>query len=217
MTYQDIIDNANIINDEFRTPFNDNDRSAVLLYMSIVEFISQAYKQGEKNERRRQDLIDLVKPIAPAGGTKIINLSNIDNFMYTFELTGTFTDSCDSTKTFTRPIKPLKLDKHQRAMIDTFEKPDDLHPRYIEYNDTFNTLEVLSDTTPVSYKMFYIKQPKQPNPVTLSIDSPEFGSKRTVCIEVSQILSRKFLMETDDPRYTEEQNEINLNRLEPVT
>jgi hypothetical protein len=138
--------------------------------------------------------------------------------MYVFELIGTFTDPCDNTKTIVRPIKPLKIDKHQRAMIDSFEKPDDYYPRYLDYNNnTSSTIEVLSDTTPVAYSGFYVRQPVQPTDTTLG-NSPEFGAKRTVCMEVSQILARKIMLETDDfNRYPLEQNETALNRLEPVT
>lgn len=213
MTYQQIIDYANIEIDQYRMPFFDPDREAVILYDAIIEFVSQAYMEGERNERRRQDLIDFVRPYEPSGGTNIINLTSIDGFLYVFELAGVFTDPCDAAKTMTRPIKPQKMDKHFRSLIDTFERPDDYYPQYIEYrNGDVRTIEVISDTVPVGYRMYYIKQPYAPSSTELGLE-PEFGSKRPICLEVGKIFKRKIMEAADDfNRYSIEQNEIALQR-----
>lgn len=212
MTYQAIINYANVVFDDYHMPFMDQDREAQLLYDAIVEFTSQTYREGERTERRRQELINYIIPLVIAGGTKLINLNAITEFLYTFELGGVFTDPCDSTKTMIRPIKPMKLDKHFRTLIDSFEKPDDYFPQYIEYTDSTKTIEVVCDTNPVSYKMYYVKQPHQPTTTEITNgDSPEFGDNKIACFEVAKILARKTMPPTEDlNRYPVEQNEIAL-------
>jgi len=210
VTYQEIIDYANIVLDDYRTPFMDDVRNAGLLYDAIMEFVKQSYDQGELNERRREDLLALVRPLSPPAGVTI-NLDAITDFMFMFNLAGTFTDPCNDKATIYRPIRPVKLDKINTILDDTFEKPNDYYPVYVQYKGATNLLQIFSTTAPVGYSMKYIALPNQPNPATLASTSPELGVQTH--LEIGKIFARKVMETTDDfNRYPLEQNEIQLSR-----
>jgi hypothetical protein len=210
MTYQEIIDYANVVIDDYRMPFLDNTRSAALMYDSVMEFVQQSYQEGERTERRRSDLVPLVLNQNLAGGSTV-SLSGVANFMYVFNLSATFTDPCNAQAQITRPIRPVRMDQINKILIDSFEKPDDYYPVYIQYSvGAVNTLEVFSTTTPLSYKMKYVRTPTIVTSVNLGTNSP-FGDHAN--LEIGKIFARKVMESTDDfNRYQIEQNEIALQR-----
>lgn len=212
MTYQEIIDYANTLIDDYRNPFMDDVRMSKLLYDSIMEFVKQAYMQGEQSEYRREDLVGLVKTHTFGGGATL-ELSDIDDFMFAFNLSGTFTDPCNDQATITRAIRPVKLDRINVILLDTFESPDNYYPVYTQKNDSVlgNILTVYSTDAPTASVMAYIALPVNPENADLDYDSPETSEETH--LEIGKILARKIMEVTEDfNRYPLAQNEIQLQR-----
>lgn len=214
MTYQGIIDLANIKYDDYAHPFFDPVRESQLLYDAIMEFVQQAYDEGEKDERRKQDLLPLVKQVnvpfttITDSGFKVslFNESTMNGFMYVYAMSGIWTDVCGGQDRFT-PIVPIKMDKFNRALTDSFEKPDDEFPKYKQQD---NQVLVYADNAPVSITVDYVKIPVTPTPTTLG-GTPELHPSTHP--EVAKILTRLFETTTEElARVGIQQQEIQVQR-----
>ncbi len=215
MTYQGIIDLSNIIYDDYANPFFDPTRSSQLLYDAIMEFVQQAYDEGERNERRKQDLLPLVKPFTVPSFTTVtdsgfkvslFNESVMDGFMYVYAMSGVWKDPCGGADRFT-PIVPIKMDKFNRALTDSFDKPDDEFPKYKQQD---NQVLVYASNAPVSITVDYVKIPVTPTPLTLG-NTPELHASTHP--EIAKILTRLFETTTEQlARVGIQQQEIQVQR-----
>lgn len=214
MTYQGIIDLANVKYDDYAHPFFDPVRECQLLYDAIMEFVQQAYDEGEEDERRLQDLLPLVVPFSPTFTNSTVDgfavatfqESQLPQFMYVYAMSGMFKDNCSTGYKF-RPIVPIKIDKFNRALIDSFDKPDDEYPKYEQQN---NNVIVYSANAPQSVSVSYVKIPVTPTPTTLN-NTPELHASTHP--EIAKILARLFETSTEElQRVGIQQQEIALQR-----
>lgn len=195
MTYQQIINLASTKYDDYANPFFDTDRTLALLYDAIMEFVNNTYKEGELDEQKKQQLLPLVKPANPVfinstvNGFAVATVAEVQavlpGFMYVYDLGGMFKNPCGTDYIF-QPIVPLKIDKFNRALQDSFDSPNDEYPKYKSVN---NQILIYSVSPPSSISMDYIKLPFQPGVGDLG-NNPDLPSSTHNAI--AAILESKF-------------------------
>jgi hypothetical protein len=175
--------------------------------MAQIEFVQTRGDQLEFNERRREDLIKLIRTSTTAASATI-DLSAITSFMRVAQVLGTFTDMDCTDGTITVPVRPVQLDDLGNTMRNPFTSGVNSDPFYIQYNNgTSNIIEVKSETTPISLLMYYLKMPVDVNSQSVpAVDSelPSYTHDELVKIAVRIALGTLRDMEG----YQIEQNEI---------
>jgi len=148
---------ADLLIDKADAPYFNSTEKDRFFNLSQVEFVETRYGQFEFNERRRKELIPLVR-VSTAFTGNIINLDAITDFLFILNLRGVFSDSCGGDKS--RRISPIKLDTEGEDDSDPFNRHDNSNPGYTEYNNnTNNIVDIQSETDPVSISMKYLKLP----------------------------------------------------------
>ena len=158
MTIQEWHDTADILIDKADAPYFNSTEKDKFFNLSQVEFTETRYAQFEFNEKRRKELIPLVR-VSTAIAGNIINLDAVTDFLFVLNLRGVFPDGCGGERT--QAIDPISLDTEGDDENDPFNKHDDDNPGYTEYNNgTNNIVDIKSDTDPVSISMKYLKKPR---------------------------------------------------------
>lgn len=209
MTLQEWHDTADLLIDKADAPYFNSTEKDRFFNLSQVEFTETRYGQFEFNEKRRKELIPLVR-VSTAITNKTINLDAITDFLFVLNLRGIFSDGCGGTKG--EKISPIRLDTEGEDDNDPFNKHDNDNPGYTEYNDgTNNIVEIQSETDPVSISMKYLKLPRnvfldEAVPAnTIESEMPD-GTHE----EIINIAVRKMLFTVQDQlAYQLQTNEIN--------
>lgn len=209
MTIQEWHDTADILIDKADAPYFNSTEKDKFFNLSQVEFTETRYAQFEFNEKRRKELIPLVR-VSTAIAGNIINLDAVTDFLFVLNLRGVFPDGCGGERT--QAIDPISLDTEGDDENDPFNKHDDDNPGYTEYNNgTNNIVDIKSDTDPVSISMKYLKKPRnvfldEVTPAnSVQSEMPE-GTHE----EIINIAVRKMLFTVQDQlAYQLQNNEIN--------
>lgn len=159
MTIQEWHDTADILIDKADAPYFNSSEKDKFFNLAQVEFAETRYAQFEFNEKRRKELIPLVR-VSTAITGNIINLDSITSFLFVLNLRGVFSDGCGGEKR--KRISPISLDTEGEDDSDPFNNhtDDNTNPGYTEYNDgTNNIIDIESKDNPVSISMKYLKRP----------------------------------------------------------
>ena len=166
----------------------------MFLNLAEPEFVESRYRRFEFDERTRKELIPLVRSSSGVN-LSTINLDLIQDFMFTLNLSGVFNKTC-GTGTITEAIKPLQLDDVVEMQNDPFNRNGDDNPGYTEENNgTNNVVLIVSDNTPNSYVLKYLKRPRNVfrdvNNPSNNIDSemPIFTHEEIVNIAVRKMMA----------------------------
>ena len=160
MTLQEWHDTADILIDKADAPYFNSTEKDKFFNLSQVEFTETRYAQFEFNEKRRKELIPLVR-VSTAIAGNIINIDSIADFLFILNLRGIFPDGCGGTKG--ERISPISLDTEGEDDNDPFNShtADNTNPGYTEYNNgTNNIIDIQSKDAPVSISMKYLKKPR---------------------------------------------------------
>ena len=157
MTLLEWHETADLLIDKADAPYFNSTEKDRFFNLSQVEFTETRYGQFEFNERRRKELIPLVR-VSTAVTANIINLDAITDFLFILNLRGVFSDGCGGEKS--RRISPIKLDTEGEDDSDPFNRHDNSNPGYTEYNNnTNNIVDIQSETDPITISMKYLKLP----------------------------------------------------------
>ena len=211
MTIQEWHDTADILIDKADAPYFNSTEKDKFFNLSQVEFTETRYGQFEFNEKRRKELIPLVR-VSTAISGNIINIDSITDFLYILNLRGVFPDGCGGERS--EGIAPISLDTEGEDANDPFNNhtDDNTNPGYTEYNNgTNNIIDVQSKDNPVSISMKYLKKPRN---VFLDEATPANSIQSEMPIgtheEIINIAVRKMLFTVQDQlAYQLQTNEIN--------
>jgi hypothetical protein len=157
----DIIEMHNacdLLLDKANSPWYTSAEKDDFLNRAQHEFAESRARNFEKDERTRKELLPLVR-VSTGVTTNIVNYSAISDFMFTLSLSGTFNKVC-GTGTSVEAITPLQIDDEFENEKDPFNKSADDNPRYVEENNGADSIAtILSDTTPLSYRLKYLMIP----------------------------------------------------------
>jgi len=150
---------ADLLLDKANSPWFSSTEKDSFINRAHHEFAESRYRFFEKDERVRKELLPLVRTSAGAN-TSIVNYSLILDFMFTLSLSGIFNKVC-GTGTALQKISPQQLDDIIEMESDPFNKSADDNPNYTEENNgTDDIATIISDTTPISYSLKYLKIPR---------------------------------------------------------
>jgi hypothetical protein len=157
MTLQEWHNTADILMDKANAPYFTSVEKDRFFNLAQVEFVETRYAEFEFNEKRRKELIPLVRR-STAITNNIINLDLITQFLFVLNLRGEFDDGCGGT--VKNKISPIKLDNEGDDDNDPFNEHDNENPGYTEENDgTNNVIIIESGSDPVSIILKYLKRP----------------------------------------------------------
>ncbi len=183
--------------------FNPQEKDRYL-NLAQIEFVETRYSQFEAVEKRREELLPLVRNF-PVIGVNLINLNTVPDFLYVLSIQAYINDSCLPSGVRIEPVHPIQLDDFAASERDPFNKTADDNVGYTQYNDgTDNIVEVYSDTIPNSLNLYYLKRPIDVS-ITVPTDSELPVSTHE---EIVNIAVRKMMMTVQDPSYQVQMNEI---------
>ncbi|MHA2053558.1 MAG: hypothetical protein ACW99F_08175 [Candidatus Hodarchaeales archaeon] len=209
MTLQEWHDTADLLIDKANAPYFNTEEKDRFFNLAHIEFVETRYAEFEFNEKRRKELIPLVRRYTTINGDTI-NLDNITDFLYILNLTGMFDNGCGGE--ITMRVSPIKLDDEGESQNDPFNRHDNFNPGYTEENDGSNNVAIIvSDTPPSSIVLKYLKRP-----VNVSLDEAvpantvESEMPISTHEEIINIAVRKMLFTVQDQvAYQFQNNEIN--------
>lgn len=211
MTIQEWHDTADILIDKADAPYFNSTEKDKFFNLSQPEFTETRYGQFELNEKRRKELIPLVRVSTVISGN-IINTDLITDFLYILNIRGIFSDGCGGQKG--ERISPISLDDEGEDDNDPFNThtADNTNPGYTEYNNGANNIvDIQSKDNPISISMKYLKRPRNvfldtANPANSIQSEMPAGTHE----EIINIAVRKMLFTVQDQlAYQLQTNEIN--------
>jgi hypothetical protein len=144
--------------DKANSPWYTSAEKDYYLNKAHHEFAESRYRNFEKDERTRKELLPLVRTSSGAN-TDTINYSNIPDFMFTLSIGGVFNKMCGKG-TSLKGVHPLQLDDEFDVEEDPFNLSADDNPNYVEENLNGDDVAIIkSTTTPLSYKLKYLMIP----------------------------------------------------------
>jgi len=195
--------------DKANSPWYTSTEKDYYLNKAHHEFAETRYRNFEKDERTRKELLPLVRK-STGVNTATVNYTTIQNFMFTLSLSGVFPKPCGNG-TSLEAIKPIQIDDEVEMQKDPFNKAADDNPQYTEENDGVNDIAlIISNTVPSSYVLKYLEIPRTVfrdvnNPAN-NIDSimPIFTHDEIVSIAVRMMMANTEQVQN----YQLQQNEI---------
>ncbi len=198
--------------DKANSPWYRSSEKDDFLNRAQHEFAETRYRNFERDERTRKELLPLVRSSSGAN-TDTVNYSAITDLMFTLNLSGIFNKVC-GVGTALQSIDPVQLDDEITIESDPFNKSADDNPLYVEENLNGNNVAIIkSDTTPISYKLKYLKIPRNVfrdvNTPSNNIDSemPIFTHDEIVSIAVRMMMANTEQFQNYQVQQNEIQNE----------
>lgn len=190
------------------SPYFNSTQKDFYLNLAQLEFTKERYAEFEFNEKRRQDILPLVRKMSFT--TLTINLDNttIPLFMYVLAMSVTAKDECDTE--FTYPAKPMRWDDYWESELDPFNKAAIDNPVYLTSNNgTNDIIEIKGITTLVLVNMTYLKRPVQVlNDENTPANNVNCELPVSTHEEIVNLAVRKMLEVSKDPNYQLHLNEI---------
>jgi hypothetical protein len=160
MTIIEMHDRIDLLMDKADAPWFNSTEKDDWINQATLEFVFNKHAEFEFNEKRREDLLTLVRTFVNTNTSTIATNTITPEFLFALNLSGDFDDNACGLPLKGEPIRPLQLDDYKSLMRDPFNKPTDENPSYIQRNNgTDNLIEVLSDTTPTRLELNYLKYP----------------------------------------------------------
>ena len=198
MTFGEMHDLVDVILDKSQTAYFEPSEKDTFLNLAQNELVKNRYKLFEVNEKRREDLLPLVRQFAFVG-TSVINLDIVPDFFLILSLKGDFLICGEEQEV---ALRPRKFDEIYRTSEDPFNRVDDDHPAYVMFNNGVNNIIEIRPTTKVvvaNGELTYLKRPlaidgeNNPNSVP---ELPEHTHE-----EIVNIASRKMMLTVEAPTY----------------
>jgi hypothetical protein len=188
--------------DKSNAPWFNAIQKDIYLNLAQEEYVETRYKEFEVNEKRRKELISLIRR-SDFNNISVINLSNIPDLYYILSIIAEINDCGNLIK---KSVKPIQHDDFGKSQEDPFNRNDNENPGYLEINNgTDNLVEILSEDVPNKVSMVWLKIPRK---IDLSTNTdcelPVITHKEIVDIAV-----RKMMFVTENPSYQVQINEIN--------
>jgi len=188
--------------DKSNAPWFNAIQKDIYLNLAQEEYVETRYKEFEVNEKRRKELISLIRR-SDFNNISVINLSNIPDLYYILSIIAEINDCGNLIK---KSVKPVQHDDFGKSQEDPFNRNDNENPGYLEINNgTSNLVEILSEDVPNKVSMVWLKIPRK---IDLSTNTdcelPVITHKEIVDIAV-----RKMMFVTENPSYQVQINEIN--------
>lgn len=208
-------DLADLLLDKAGAPWFDSLEKDKMLNLAMMEFVKTRYKELETNEKRRKDLISIVKKESFSDAAGFSSLAfphaSFPDLLFILGVQLRFNKTCDGVQsTFDTYAQPRQWDDHYRNATNSFNKPTDRYPVYTEYSDntlTKNYVLIHSTTAPIRAEIAYLATPDPIN-ATVSPNSscvlPEHTHEEIVNLAV-----RKMMSNIADERIATQINEIN--------
>jgi len=175
---------------------------------AIMEFTKERYAEFEANEKRREDLISLVRKKSFTVSIITLDNVNVPSFMYVLALSANYTDLCNNSRS--APVKPMKWDDFYESQKDPFNVPDDENPVYLTNNDgTVDVIDIRGITTFGTADLTYLKLPATVlNDEATPANNVNCDLPLATHPEIVRIAVRKMLGVTENPGYQVQMNEI---------
>jgi hypothetical protein len=210
MTIVEMHDFVDLLVDKANAPWFNPSEKDRFLNLAINEFAKTRYRAFELNEKRRSDLLPLVRT-AVVNNSSVINLDAIvPKFMFSLSLSADFDNAkCGALKG--RSVKPIQIDDYISIQSDPFNKPSDAGPIYIQRNTgTANEIQVFSDTTPTRLELVYFKYPTTVlRDVTTPANNVDCDLPDYTHEEIVNLCVRKMFATIESQSYQVQMNEIN--------
>lgn len=157
MTFTQMFDLLDTLIDKVDAPYFDDAEKDRFLNLAQMEFIKLRHKEFEFNEKRREDLVSIVKEFIVIGSgivtsfiagvlderaTAGIIMNNVDkDYLFIVDLSGDFDIACGSTITTERCfIRPIQRDDIAKILKDPFNKPTNENPVYTQIGNTITSV-----------------------------------------------------------------------------
>lgn len=209
MTIEEMHDLCDILMDKNNAPWFNPSEKDKFIRLAELEFVKQKVDRYEVDEKGRKDIMTLVRKSTYTNVTSI-DLDAVDNLMYIVQVSGIITDNCNVTSE--KAIVPVQMDDEVDLKNDPFFKLGDNTIGYVEtYENGNRELQIVSDVTPSSVSMRYIKKPVDVNrDVTTPANSVHSELPVHVHEEIVNIAVRKMVGSVQDQfQYQVQQNEEN--------
>jgi hypothetical protein len=205
MTIAEMHDLCDLLLDKSGAPWYNPVEKDTFLNLAHMEFTETRYREFEFNEKRREELLSLVRTFSVTNQSTI-DLGTVPDFLFVLNISGKWEDGCEPSGERLESISPVALDKLAGSQADPFNRNDDSNPGYIQRNNgTTNLIEILSENTPVSLELNYLKIPVKVD-FNAGIDSElPVGTHE----EIVNIAVRKMMMVVEDGKYQIQLNEMN--------
>jgi hypothetical protein len=205
MTIAEMHDIIDLLLDKEDTPWFNPTEKDKFINLALMEFAETRYSQFEFNEKRREELLPLVRTLSVTNQATI-DLDAVPDFMFVLSVSGYWDDGCAPNGSRLESLKPVSLDKYAESQSDPFNRNDDSNPGYLQRNDgTNNLIEVLSSTSPATLELNYLKLPQQVDIVTSTDSDLPVATHE----EIVNITVRKMMMTISDDKYQVQINEMN--------
>lgn len=194
--------------DKAGAPWFNSTEKDYFLNLAQLEFTKERYAEFEQNEKRRQDLVSLVRKKSFTVLSIDLDNVNVPSFMYILALSATSTDACGNT--ITAPVKPMQWDDYMESERDPFNKADAQNPFYLTLNDgTVSKIDIKGITTLISADLVYLKTPATMlNDEVTPANNVNCELPESTHEEIVNLAVRKMLGVVKDPNYQIQLNEI---------
>jgi len=194
--------------DKAGAPWMNSTEKDYFLNLAQLEFTKERYAEFEQSEKRRQDLVSLVRKKSFTVLTIDLSSVNVPSFMYILALSASSKDECGNT--VTSPVKPMQWDDYIESERDPFNKSDVENPIYLTSNNgTVSQIEIKGITNLISADLVYLKIPvTMLNDDVTPANNVNCELPESTHEEVVNLAVRKILGVVKDPNYQIQLNEI---------
>ena len=202
MTILEMHNLCDLLLDKADAPWFNPTEKDTFINLAQMEFVKTRYSEFEVNEKRREDLVTLVRKITLLN-TKEVNLNSVPEFLFVLSVSGLIED-CG--RDILEEISPVQHDDFVRNQKDPFNKSTEKNISYLQLNNgTSNVLEIQLEDNLKEVRLVYLKTPVNVSIVTpTNCELPPHTHEEIVNLAV-----RKMMMTVQDQNYQVQINEIN--------
>jgi len=205
MTFGEMHNLVDTLLDKAQTAYFEPSEKDEFLTLAQNELLKNKYKLFEVNEKRREDLLPLVRQFTFNGN--VLNLDSVDDFFLVLSLRGDF-EICGQTQTVA--LRPRKFDEIYNTSDDPFNRVDDDHPAYVQYHNGVNNIVEVRPTTQAltNGELTYLKFPAPIDGTGNSGGTPDMPEHTHE--EIVNVAVRKILLTIEGPGYQGQGQEVSI-------
>ncbi len=201
MTFQQMSDIVDDLMDKAGNPWFTAEEKDRLLNMAQDAWLDETYEKFELNEMIREELNILVKSTT-LGASDTVNLTAITDLKYVLSVSGviTQTDIYGAQTQLETVIQPRAIDKFEKNIDNSFNKPTSDYPVYEQSNNGNNILKIYAGgVTPTSVTLFYLRKPNEIDIANNPGSSSDFTD--SVCRKIIQFGMERDMDIIESPRF----------------